>query len=116
MHCMKCGQKIEDSKVFCPNCLEDMEKYPVRPGTVVRLPQHSSTPVEKKRARRRPTFWKSADQITMLRTRVRWLTVALIVTFICFLGAAFLVMWLLEWHKYIDLPRAAAYVAADCFT
>lgn len=103
MHCMKCGRKVEDSHVFCDDCLEDMKKYPVKPGTVVRLPQHHHAPVDKKRQQKYLPFRKAADQITMLRNRTRWLTAALIVTFLCFLAAAFLVMWLLEWHKYIPL-------------
>lgn len=104
MNCLKCGQKIGDSEVFCPGCLTDMEKYPVKPGTVVRLPQHHPTPVTKKRPPKYLPFHKAADQITALRNRTRWLTVALIVTFLCFLAAAFLVVYLLEWHKYFELP------------
>lgn len=39
MNCMKCGRELKDDAVFCPDCLEDMGKYPVRPGTVVQIPQ-----------------------------------------------------------------------------
>ena len=105
MHCMKCGQKIGDSEVFCVDCLEDMKKYPVKPGTVVRLPQRQYTPVDKKRQRKKYlSFHKAVDQITTLRNRTRWLTVALVITFLCFLAAVFLVMYLLEWHQYFQLP------------
>ena len=104
MRCLKCGQEIGDSEVFCPDCLKDMEKYPVKPGTVVRLPQRAPAPVGKKRQPKHLPFWKAADQITRLRNRTRWLTVALIVTFLCFLAAAFLVAYLLELHKYFTLP------------
>ena len=104
MHCMKCGQKTDASHSFCDDCLEEMKKYPVKPGTVVRLPERRTAPVDKKRHQKRLSFRKAADQITMLRNRTRWLTVALIVTFLCFLAAVFLVMWLLEWHQYIPIP------------
>ena len=39
MNCMKCGREIEEGQVFCIDCLKDMEKYPVRPGTAVHLPK-----------------------------------------------------------------------------
>lgn len=104
MHCMKCGRKAEDSHAFCDECLEDMKKYPIKPGTVVRLPEHSKTAPDKKRQKKHLTFHKAADQITALRNRSRWLTAALIVTFLCFLAAAFMVMYLLKWHEYISLP------------
>lgn len=104
MHCLKCGRKVEDAHVFCPECMAEMEKHPVKPGTVVRLPQRHSAPVDKKRHKKYHPFQKSADQITRLRNRTRWLIIALIVTFLCFLAAAFLVLWLLEWHKYFSLP------------
>ena len=38
MQCMKCGREIPVDQVFCQECLEDMEKYPVDPGVVVTLP------------------------------------------------------------------------------
>ena len=104
MHCLKCGQKTGDSEVFCENCLEDMKKYPVKPGTVVRLPQRQPAPVNKKRPQKHLSFRKAIDQISMLRNRTRLLTAALIVTFLCFLAAAFLVLYLLEWHNYFTLP------------
>ena len=104
MHCMKCGRKTGESHAFCDECMEEMKKYPVKPGTVIRLPERRTTPVDKKRHQKYLPFRKAADQITMLRNRTRWLTVALIVTFLCFLAAAFMVMWLLEWHKYISIP------------
>ena len=39
MNCMKCGREIQEGQVFCVDCLKDMEKYPVRPGTAVHLPK-----------------------------------------------------------------------------
>ena len=38
MFCMKCGAKIDDEQVFCPDCLSVMACYPVKPGTVVKIP------------------------------------------------------------------------------
>lgn len=39
MNCMKCGRELKDDAVFCPDCLEEMVKYPVRPETAVHIPQ-----------------------------------------------------------------------------
>ena len=117
MHCMKCGRNVEGSHVFCSYCMAEMEQYPIKPGTVVRLPQHYSTPLDKKRQQKNRPFRKNADQITMLRNRTRWLTAALIVTLLCFLAAAFFAMWLLEWHKYIDFSLPSLAVRCiKCFT
>ena len=38
MNCVKCGKKTEGTNVFCPECLETMKKYPVKPGTTVHIP------------------------------------------------------------------------------
>lgn len=38
MNCMKCGKKTEGTDVFCGECLADMARYPVKPGTTVQLP------------------------------------------------------------------------------
>lgn len=43
MPCIKCGKDTVDKNVFCPECLEQMEAYPVKPGTPVLIPQHSPT-------------------------------------------------------------------------
>lgn len=33
MNCLKCGREIEEGQVFCNDCLVQMAKYPVKPGT-----------------------------------------------------------------------------------
>ena len=47
MNCMKCGRETENEQVFCQDCLQIMEKYPVRPGTVVLLPRRRETTIKK---------------------------------------------------------------------
>lgn len=42
MNCMKCGREIEEGQVFCIDCLKDMARYPIRPGTAVHLPKRPS--------------------------------------------------------------------------
>ena len=38
MSCMKCGKEVSEGQVFCEECLTEMERYPVKPGTPVLLP------------------------------------------------------------------------------
>ena len=42
--CLKCGKKPAQHAVFCNECLEVMERYPVKPGTVIHLPKRPNLP------------------------------------------------------------------------
>ena len=48
MFCVKCGKKIAEDQVFCPECLAVMERYPVKPGTTVHLPNRPESSSAKK--------------------------------------------------------------------
>ena len=75
MNCMKCGRETQNEAVFCQNCLMEMEKYPVRPGTVVQLPRRKETsPLKKISKRHIPT---AEEQIKLLRKIVNVLTILL---------------------------------------
>lgn len=74
MNCMKCGRDIEETQVFCPACLADMQKYPVRPGTAVLLPRRpESTPLRKVLPKRK--VLSPEEQVKRLRKKLRrlWL-------------------------------------------
>lgn len=76
MNCLKCGQECMNEDVFCQNCLLEMEKYPIRPGTVVLLPRKREPAVIRKTPKRHgPT---AEEQIKGLRKQVFILTVLLI--------------------------------------
>ncbi|MBE6946823.1 MAG: zinc ribbon domain-containing protein [Ruminococcaceae bacterium] len=107
MGCMKCGKKLVDSETFCPECLEKMKERPVKPGTVVTLPSRPDTPVAKKRTFRHRFIWDAEDQISYLRTKVRWLTFLLIVTILCLLASVGVILWMLDQMGRIDLPLPA---------
>lgn len=69
MHCMKCGREVDDDQAFCQVCLTDMENHPVKPNTVVLLPDRK--PVEiKKISRRRRTELTPEEQLPLLKTRL----------------------------------------------
>ena len=67
MNCVKCGRGIPEDQVFCETCLQEMENYPVNPGTAVHVPARPAEddlpkkPVKKKHV---PT----AEEL-LLRTR-----------------------------------------------
>jgi len=79
MHCMRCGREIADDRVFCPECLAEMDRYPVKPGTTVRLPQPSATQPQRKQAPRKK---QPAPEETILRLRklLRFFVVLWLVT------------------------------------
>ena len=81
MHCMKCGRKIEDQKVFCADCLSEMEKYPVKPDTTVHIPVRPVTPPAKKKTRRARDA-KPEEQLRHLKIAVRCLCLALAVSLV----------------------------------
>ena len=78
MNCMKCGVEIRDGEAFCEKCLAEMEKYPVRPNTVIQIPYRpASTP--KKSFQRRIT---PEEQIAALRKKCRRASIALLVAWL----------------------------------
>lgn len=77
MYCMKCGREIQEGNVFCQDCLAEMEKYPVRPDTVVLLPRRREPFLIKKPPKRHvPT---PEEQLAVLRKCVMILTILLAV-------------------------------------
>ena len=95
MHCVKCGRDVQDSAVFCNDCLEDGKKYPIKPGTAIHLP-HRPTLMDKHtpRRKREPT---TEEQNVLLRIRVRRLrnTVLLLSLCLC-LTVALTILFALE--------------------
>ncbi len=76
MKCMKCGRRIDADRVFCEECLVDMEKYPVPPETPVILPsQGGSAP---RRPVIHPKVRKPEERIATLKTWVMFLSILVI--------------------------------------
>lgn len=95
MHCMKCGRKLKENQVFCPECLAVMEDYPVKPGTPIQLPTRHNSPSASARPSKKKAR-KPEEQILRLRSAVRWLTLALVVALLAFIATAFMMLWLLD--------------------
>ena len=85
MQCMKCGREIPAGDVFCQECLKDMERYPVKPGTAVHIPKQ--TPRKHPQDRRQNISAEKKVEILHRRVRVlSWLLTLAIALTIC-LGA-----------------------------
>ena len=80
MQCLKCGREIAIEQVFCPDCLADMEKYPVKPGTVVHIPKRPAHSLAKKLPVHRHPPIPLEDQVKHLKKRVAALTCALLIS------------------------------------
>ncbi len=79
MQCLKCGRQIADKQAFCDDCLQIMQDYPVKPGTVIQLPTRQSETEERKQQVRRRAPSQS-EQLAQLRVKVRrqrWVIFAL---------------------------------------
>ncbi len=75
MNCLKCGRETENEQVFCQDCLLEMQKYPVRPGTAIMLPKHREASAARKSTKRRSV--SAEDQLRALKKRCRILSMLL---------------------------------------
>ena len=76
MNCMKCGREVTEDVVFCQDCLDEMAKYPVEPGTVVLLPRRKENSSLKRAAKRHTP--SPEEQIATLRRRNKTLFLILL--------------------------------------
>ena len=91
MYCLKCGNETENEQIFCQHCLDIMEKYPVRPGTIARIPHRSANATAKKQNRRKTPSLE--EQVVHLRVVIR--------TLLAMLGTALIVLGIFVW-LYMD--------------
>ncbi len=84
MICLKCGR--ESDQTFCDLCRAEMEKYPVKPGTIVQLPKDRRT-FGKRQQPRRPVV-SLETRIEMQKLTIRRLSraVAVLLTLVVLLG------------------------------
>ena len=87
MYCMRCGREIGEEQVFCGDCLAEMEKYPVKPGTAVRIPQRPANPAPRKPVNRKKIITPE-EAILKLRKRLRFFVVIWLVTLLAAVALA----------------------------
>ena len=81
MGCMKCGRELESDGVFCYECLADMNRYPVAPGTAVHIPiRKESHAVRKSQPKRRVI--NPEERILRLKKHIWFLTVTLVISMV----------------------------------
>lgn len=91
--CLKCGKKTDGSNVFCNDCLTVMDRYPVKPGTVVHIPSRPAVPATK--ATQASPAAALSELITRQRTLIRWLaSIAALLSVLLLITAAMLIQTL----------------------
>lgn len=94
MGCMKCGKETDSGQVFCESCLEVMEKYPVKPDTVVQLPPARILSGDKKGARKKELSPKELlRRQRKLIKRYQYILAGLALLLIASLGALIFVLY-----------------------
>lgn len=89
MQCLKCGREIPVGQVFCQDCQTDMAKYPVKPGTPIRIPRRQETASVKKQAAHRSAV-PPEEQVKRLKRRLRIVSALLVLCLILAAAAAWL--------------------------
>ena len=78
MNCIKCGKETVGEDVFCADCLAEMGRYPVQPGTVVLLPRRRESTAQKKAVKRRTV--SPEEQVLVLR---KWVIILALLLVAC---------------------------------
>ena len=98
MNCMKCGRETADDQVFCAGCLEEMERYPVKPGTVVHIPSRGAEEEVRKVSHRKKPLPSVSEQMIRLRKKLFWTRIILAVMLLllgvmCFAVGRVMIEW-----------------------
>ena len=80
MQCMKCGRDMPAGQIFCDECLDVMEQYPVKPGTVVQLPNRTAPAPQRKNYSRRRAQLTPEEQVKKLKKRIWILSILLVLS------------------------------------
>lgn len=70
-NCLKCGSAVKDKAAFCDQCLQVMEQYPIKPGSVAHLQPRPQRPERKSPELYRETVDK--QQLLHAKRSIRWL-------------------------------------------
>lgn len=78
MSCMNCNRETVGTDVFCEQCQQAMEPFPVPKGTPIVIPQRIPPSAPKKQPTRR--YASSDEQSAIAQRRIRRLAGGLIIT------------------------------------
>lgn len=94
--CIKCGRDLRDEQVFCRECQDNMEHYPVKPGTPVQLPARTPQPNTKAKPIRIKKTLPVEVRLRKQRVTIRLLILALVAVLLAFMATAVLSLHLLD--------------------
>lgn len=77
VNCMKCGRETKEDAVFCEECLEHMERYPVPDHTLVYVPSEKDRAAAKKHTTTH-TVVSAEDQVKRFKREADWLRLMVI--------------------------------------
>ena len=100
MYCMKCGREVGEDQAFCDKCLKAMDKHPVNPDIVVKLPQRTDAPAKKHLPRKKPL---TQDEVILrLKQKTQRLTAA-----VCLLLALVVLLTFLsiDFFRQLDVQK-----------
>ena len=83
MICLKCGKETAGENVFCQECLQVMEKYPVKPDTPVHLLQRPARSPEKQSPHKKESSPKDAEKQHRLLVRCLAVVIAVLSVLLC---------------------------------
>ena len=101
MACIKCGKESTAGAEFCEECLKDMERYPVKPGTPVILPKHAEY-LSAKHPRKKAL--KPEQQVVRLKKAVRCLLWVCLALLLLLVAAVIGIVYLLDGTPTSLLP------------
>ena len=84
MNCMKCGRETVLGQVFCKECLDRMEQYPIKPDTPVLLPSRTVAAGPRRTSQSRK-IRKPEEKIARMRTVILIQTMVLVVMLAVFI-------------------------------
>ena len=102
---MKCGREIPDG-VFCADCLADMAKCPVKPNTVVLIPNREKF-LQSKRAQ--PRRKELGAQELLHRAQKKARVLGWVCGILAVLLAAMIVFSVVEYERIRPLPTGQNY-------
>lgn len=85
MNCLKCGRETPSSQVFCKDCLQVMNAYPVSPRAHVVIPTRPAVQPEKNQRIKSSTYSGTIRSLKRVIRRLTW-AVVLLSLLVCLLG------------------------------
>ena len=101
MFCLRCGRDTVDQQVFCDRCQQDMNAYPVRPGTAIHLPRRNTVIAVKKKGRRKKTVTPEEQVLNLKRSLRRVWALACVLFLLLTLAGGALFYAFIHWDDPI---------------